>query len=229
MRKTSTLLGVLFAMSWACQSILAQSAEVNPRTLTLQVGETKTVTATVRDAQGAPLPLPTVQWLPASGMASCVTITASGTVMGTKTGQCGVSFLVYLDSKLLYPAEPVLVTVTAGPRVLELNGRSLAIDSLFFTVEPFPLSNPNYFGTDKRTRILVFAENISAQSTVTAEMADGTKVIPVAVESLNSVATTGVIAIRLLLPDDATLQGKDVQLTLTVNGVRSNGVKVRIQ
>lgn len=228
MKKTSTLLGVLFAMSWACQSILAQSAEINPRTLTLQVGETKTVTATVKDAQGAPLPLPAVQWLPLPGLTSCVTVT-NGAVTATRTGQCGVSFLVYLDSKLIYPTEPVLVTVTAGPRVMELNGRSLAIDSLFFTVEPFPISNPLYFGADKRTRILVFAENISAQSTMSAELADGAKVVPVVVESLNAVASTPVVAIRLLLPDDATLQGKDVQLTLTVNSVRSNGVKVRIQ
>src|SRR5437868_11530142 len=57
--------------------------------------------------------------------------------------------------------------------------RAIALESVSLMREPFPLTQPNKFGTDNRTRIVLFAKNLDmlsgeTASAVTAEAEDAT-------------------------------------------------------
>lgn len=43
----------------------------------------------------------------------------------------------------------------------ENSQRAIALDSVTFVRDPFSVTNLNYFGTDRRTRIIVFSTNLS--------------------------------------------------------------------
>src|SRR3989441_7468692 len=68
-------------------------------------------------------------------------------------------------------AAPVLLT---SPN----STRAVALDSVTFMAEPFPPNAPLQFGSDARTRVMLFATNLTLQagedaSAVTAEAEDG--------------------------------------------------------
>ena len=116
---------------------------------------------------------------------------------------------------------------------------------------PFAVTTQENFGTDKRTRLIVFASNVSslintshannfvvtsssgalanmaASVTVEARTSDGrTFILPVEFAGAQG-AVTGLDQINVVLPPE--LQGiGDVELTLMVLGLRSNSVAVTI-
>src|SRR5947207_3211570 len=82
-------------------------------------------------------------------------------------------------------AAPVLLT---SPN----STRAVAVDSVTLMAEPFPPNAPLQFGSDARTRVMLFATNLTLQagedaSAVTAEAEDGTALrYQLAVEAVGS-------------------------------------------
>lgn len=127
---------------------------------------------------------------------------------------------------------PVLAT--------ELNSqRAIALDAVTFVREPFGLENPNYFGTDKRTRIALFTTNLihTPDLVVTAEAVDDQQVVfPLTVEFVGIVP--GFVAvvpeapfltqIIVKLPDGIT-SPRDLQISVTARGRFSSKVLVAVK
>ncbi len=112
--------------------------------------------------------------------------------------------------------------------------RALAFESVTQKREPFPLNSSVPFSTDKRTRIVLFAQNLNLQPTdnaasVTAEAEDRThRIYPLKVESVGRVPNqTWAVAIVVRLNDDLGDVG-DVLVKITYRGLSSNRVRVGI-
>jgi hypothetical protein len=128
------------------------------------------------------------------------------------------------------------------PAVLatELNSqRAIALDAVTFVREPFGIENPNYFGTDKRSRIALFTTNLihTPDLVVTAEALDDQQVVyPLTVEFVGLVP--GFVAtlpeapfltkIIVKLPDGITTP-RDLQINITTGGRFSNKVLVAVK
>jgi hypothetical protein len=128
------------------------------------------------------------------------------------------------------------------PAVLatELNSqRAIALDAVTFVREPFGIENPNYFGTDKRSRIALFTTNLihTPDLVVTAEALDDQQVVyPLTVEFVGLVP--GFVAtlpeapfltqIIVKLPDGITTP-RDLQINITTRGRFSNKVLVAVK
>ncbi|HEY6806376.1 MAG TPA: Calx-beta domain-containing protein [Pyrinomonadaceae bacterium] len=119
---------------------------------------------------------------------------------------------------------PVLFT-------FENSQRGIALDSVFFLRDPFRVTNPNYFGADQRTRIILFPMNLKLSQglTVTAEAVDAQQVHHnMTVESVTALDTfPGFAQVVVRLPDGITNAG-DLQITITARGKTSNAVTVSV-
>ncbi|HXQ73347.1 MAG TPA: Calx-beta domain-containing protein, partial [Pyrinomonadaceae bacterium] len=119
---------------------------------------------------------------------------------------------------------PVLAT--------ELNSqRAVALDTVLTMRDPFPLTNDHYFGTDKRTRVSLFATNLELKPglVITAQAIDSQQ-IPhqLQVEFVGAVpAFAAFTQIVVKLPDGIVTAG-DLQVTITVRGKTSNVVLVGV-
>jgi uncharacterized protein GlcG (DUF336 family) len=112
--------------------------------------------------------------------------------------------------------------------------RAVAFESVTQKREPFPLTSSVQFSTDNRTRIMLFAQNLSLQpgdtlSSITAEAEDGThKIYPLTVEYAGPVpGQTWVSSIVVRLNDEMGDIG-DVLVKITYRGLASNRVRVGI-
>src|SRR5215211_769472 len=112
--------------------------------------------------------------------------------------------------------------------------RAVALESVTWRKEPFSPTQVNQFGTDNRTRLILFARNLDLQpgegaSVVTAEAEDATRTrYPLVVEYAGSVPGfdwLGMIVVRL---HDAIGSGGDVLIGIRVRGVGSNRVRAGI-
>jgi hypothetical protein len=135
------------------------------------------------------------------------------------------------------PKQPgsVLAQLT-GPRLLtHVNtNRGIALESVVFVTEPFPLTQVIQFGVDNRTRILLFGENLGllpgeAAGAVTAEAEDVNGIrYPLVVERIDLVTGfTWITAITVRLNQNLGDAG-DVLIGITVHGKTSNRVRVGI-
>lgn len=126
---------------------------------------------------------------------------------------------------------PVLATV-------QNSQRAIALDSVTFIRDPFPLINQNYFGTDKRARIAIFTTNLilTPGLQVTVEAVDAQQVVhQLPVEFIGNVpGFTGVgpnppilTQIIVRLPEGITNAG-DLQARLTARGRTSNSVLIGV-
>lgn len=112
--------------------------------------------------------------------------------------------------------------------------RAIALESLTFMPEPFALVSPDSWSGDSRTRIILFALNLSLQpgenlSSVTADAEDSThRTYNFAVEYIGPVPEEPWLsAVVLKLSDDLGDVG-DVLVRISHQGVRSNRVRVAI-
>ncbi|MBD0327323.1 MAG: heme-binding protein, partial [Pyrinomonadaceae bacterium] len=112
--------------------------------------------------------------------------------------------------------------------------RALALDALAQTREPFSLSSPLPFSLDRRTRVMLFAMNLTLQagetsSAVTAEAEDAEhRVYPLTVEHVGPVPEQSwTTAIVVRLHDDMDDVG-DVLVRITYHGMSSNRVRLGI-
>lgn len=109
--------------------------------------------------------------------------------------------------------------------------RAIALDAVTFVRDPFAVTNLHYFGADKRTRIILFATNLSPASglVVTAQAVDSQQVnYNLPVEYVGSMpAFLGFTQVVVKLPDGITNAG-DLQVTITVRGRTSNSVLIGV-
>lgn len=113
--------------------------------------------------------------------------------------------------------------------------RAIALDSVLFTRDVFPIPNDLNFSSDHRTRVILFAtglkllpgENASAV-TATAEDSQGT-VRALAVEFAGKVPTYDWLSqVVVKLNDQITIAG-DIKIKITLHGATSNTVLVGVR
>jgi len=133
---------------------------------------------------------------------------------------------------------PFSILIFALPPILLTEDNSLnalAVDSVTHARDPFPLTNDNYFGSDKRTRLtllLVDLELFSGEtlSIITAQAVDAqAKSYSLAVEDLRKVPNVPWMSqLTVRLPSE--LAGvTSVTVTVSARGQVSNGAKVRLK
>ena len=125
---------------------------------------------------------------------------------------------------------------TGGPVLISeaTSTRAIALDSVTWMPEPFPLTARVRFSPDTRNRVMLFATNLALlptedASAVTAEAEDGAhNRYPLTVEYVGQVPeAAGVSAVVVRLSDTLGDVG-DVLVGVTLHGVRSNRVRVGI-
>ncbi len=135
---------------------------------------------------------------------------------------CCIALLAPSNARLA--GTPVLLTKTNSTR-------GVAVESTSLLAEPFPVSAPAPFGADTRTRVTLFATNLSllAGETVTATAEDVNHIqYPLTVEYVGSVANlSGLTAVTVRLHDTLGDVG-DVLVGITVHGTTSNRVRIGI-
>jgi len=129
------------------------------------------------------------------------------------------------------------VSAQAGPPVLVSQAestRALALESVTEAREPFQPTAPISFGSDSRTRVMLFAMNLQLGPTegpgaVTADVEDGAhNIYPLTVEFVGPVpdqpwATSVVVRLNDQLSDNG-----DVLVRLSYHGLSSNRVRMAI-
>jgi hypothetical protein len=114
----------------------------------------------------------------------------------------------------------------------ETSQRAIAFDSLFFIREPIAIPNLDFLGTDRRTRIVLFATNLTLTTglVVTAEAVDSQQIAhQLPVEFVGSLPVfVGFTQLNVRLPEGISPAG-DLRITITVNGQTSNLVLVAVK
>lgn len=108
--------------------------------------------------------------------------------------------------------------------------RAIAIDAVTFVRDPFVITNPFYFGPDRRTRIMLIVTNLTGNPTVTARAVDTLLMnhsLPVEfVGPLPGLPEFTQIVVKL---PDGILLAQDLQVTIDANGKTSNVVLVGVR
>lgn len=159
-------------------------------------------------------------------------------VKGDELNEDTVSFNVNLTSPTnatIADSQAVGTIVDDDAPVLatELNSqRAVALDTVLTMRDPFPITNDHYFGTDKRTRVSLFATNLELKQglVITAQAVDPQQTVhQLQVEFVGGLPTfPGFTQIVVKLPDGITIAG-DLQITITVRGKTSNVVLVGVK
>ena len=131
-----------------------------------------------------------------------------------------------------------MLTVQPRPPILlteDGTDSAIAFDSVTMMRDPFPLANVFTFGSDNRTRVMLFGVNLTLlqgenSSVVTARAEDAQlNVYPMTVEFVGPVPNlTGVTEVLVKLPDNLPT-GQDVLLSVTLHGQTSNKVRFRLR
>ena len=131
---------------------------------------------------------------------------------------------------------PTRARVASAPILLTKpnSTRALAVESVNLLTEPFAPNANIIFGADSRTRVMLFANNLSlaageTAANVTAAAEDANHVqYPLTVEYVGNVSgASGVTAVTVRLNDNLGDVG-DVLVGITLHGVTSNRVRVGI-
>ena len=133
---------------------------------------------------------------------------------------------------------PVLVLVRAPVLLTEDNSlNALALDGVMRTRDPFSLTNENYFGSDKRTRLTLLLVDLDLYpnqgetiSIVTAQAQDALlRTYALAVEDLRKVPNVPWMS-QLLVRLPTELAGvTDVNVTVSARGLASNAARIRLK
>lgn len=133
--------------------------------------------------------------------------------------------------------EPFVVTQSApNPALLSLESSSaaVALDSVTFVRDPFPLQTINNFSLDRRTRISLFALNVellpSENISVVSVQAEDSRhrIFSLPVEFVGKVPNLDWLTqINVRLPDELS-PGGDMLVKITVRGLASNEAKITI-
>ena len=145
--------------------------------------------------------------------------------------------LGYLCLGMVVLVSASTVTAQSAPELLSeaTSTRAVAMESVIWKAEPFPLLQPLPFSSDGRTRVVLFAKNLqflpgedaSAIVTVEAQDASGTH-YPLQVEYVGAVqGYTWLYEIIVRLNDRLGDVG-DVLVSINLRGITSNRVRVGI-
>lgn len=109
-------------------------------------------------------------------------------------------------------------------------GRALVLHSPLFTREPFSLTTPVNFSSDKRTRVMLFVANdVSASSLSVSGVSTLGTTYQLPIEHVAKLpGPVPVTTLIVRLPQDSALRG-DFSVSVTVGGVRSNSVVFAIR
>lgn len=127
------------------------------------------------------------------------------------------------------------VGLAAGPPVLltQANStRAIALDSVLSLAEPFAAQSPVAFGGDGRTRVMLFATNLTFTggenvTAVTAEAEDVTRLrYPLTVEYVGAVPGQEWMAAVVVRLNDSLGDVGDVLVGITYHGLTSNRVRI---
>jgi len=122
-------------------------------------------------------------------------------------------------------SEPVLIS-EAG------SDSAVALDSVTFIRDPFPLTNIFNFSADRRTRLMLFGMNmdLGAGEAVTARAEDGSgNVYLLSVEFVGKVPGFDWLTQIVVRPPDNTPAGQTLFVSATLRGKTTNKVRVRMQ
>jgi hypothetical protein len=113
------------------------------------------------------------------------------------------------------------------------SSRGLAVDSVFHTHEPFPITTGDlpFYSSDHRMRIVVFAIGLKfvAGDTVTATGEDSVGTIrPLTVEAVNQVPNMNNWLTQVTLKLNDQVPAGDMKVRITWHGVTSNPVTVAV-
>jgi uncharacterized protein (TIGR03437 family) len=123
---------------------------------------------------------------------------------------------------------------TAPPALLteKSTNRAIALDSVTFMRDPFPLTNTYNFSLDQRTRIMLFAVGLELMpgedaSVVTAQAEDSAhRIYPLAIEYVGKVpGFDWLTQVNIRLPDGLATAG-DVLVSISLRGAASNKVVI---
>jgi uncharacterized protein (TIGR03437 family) len=113
----------------------------------------------------------------------------------------------------------------------ENSQRAVALDTVTFIRDPFPITNAQYFGVDKRTRVSLFATNLKLTTglVTTAQAIDSQQLThQLPVEFVGALPTfPGFTQIVVKLPDGTI--AADLRVTITVRGKTSNVALVGVK
>ncbi len=127
-------------------------------------------------------------------------------------------------------------TIKAAPELItaQTSTRAVALESVTWTSEPFQPTQPIQFGTDNRTRLVLFARNLDllpgeTLSAVTADAEDATRTrYPLIVEYVGHVPGYSWLSQVVLRLNDSLGDVGDVLISVSLRGVQSNRVRVGI-
>jgi len=132
----------------------------------------------------------------------------------------------------------VILTVQSAPLLLATEGNSdsaIALDSVTLFRDPFPLTNPFNFSSDSRTRVMLFASNLSLAagenaSSVTARAEDAQfNIYPLTVEFVGAVPGQNAFTEVVIILPSSLPTGQSVLVSLTWHSQTTNKARIRIK
>jgi uncharacterized protein (TIGR03437 family) len=129
------------------------------------------------------------------------------------------------------------IAAPPAPKLLaeENTGRAIALESVTWTRDPFPLIATHNFSSDRRTRVMLFAADVEwgqgeGVSAIAAQAEDSRQMTyPLTVEYAGKVPTLDrLIQVIIKLPAEMESAG-DVWVSINVRGVISNRVLISIK
>ena len=220
-----------------------------------------TISGTVTNSNGQPLADVTVVLLSDAAGTQVALTSQSGNYVLTYAG--GVSHnLRVTPSKAGHVFDPLAIIFTSssplsGDRTVSFVGtqlpfplpilqfpflltqenslRSLALDSVTLTSEPFGVNALHNFSTDQRTRISLFAVNIELSAGETASIIEAQaedslgQVVPLTVEHFGAVPNLSWLKQVVVKLPDQIANSNEVRVSLKVRGTAGNKVTVRVK
>jgi Metallo-peptidase family M12B Reprolysin-like len=182
---------------------------------------------------GNTFPITLVASAPNNGVAQITVPQISTTTARVKVEAIGNIFF-----NISRPNFTINASNGAPPPALLTEGntnRAIALDSVTFMRDPFPLATAYNFSADNRTRIILFAVNLELMagedaSVVTAQAeAAGHNLYPLKVEYVGKVPNFDWLTQVVIKLPDAIASSGDVWISIRLRGVASNKVLVSIK
>ena len=132
--------------------------------------------------------------------------------------------------------EPQRARLASAPTLIAKTNstRAVALESTQLVAEPFGPTSPTQFGQDNRTRVMLFASNLTllqgeTATAVTADAEDATHIhYPLTVEYVGTVPGFGWMTAVIVRLNDNLGDVGDVLVGITLHGASSNRVRVGI-
>ncbi|HEX6045387.1 MAG TPA: zinc-dependent metalloprotease family protein, partial [Pyrinomonadaceae bacterium] len=216
---------------------------------TWTAGSTQTVTWNVANTAGAPVDCANVRILLSTDggnsfpnvLAASTPNTGAATItvpnIPTSTARVKVEAIGNIFFNISLPSFTIAPGSNTAPVIFaeETANRLAALESVWFVRDPFTLFNDHNFSLDQRTRIVVFATGLELlpgenNSVITAQ-ADypGHGSFPLTVESVGKIPNVASLTqVNLRLPNELANAG-DVLVSVSLRGLASNKLVIRIQ